>query len=308
LFAARDAAGRIDAFAGDTMGTRWSVSVVSAPAGVAEAVQAALDRVVAQMSQWEAGSDISRINRAAPGGWHPIPAEFARVLKAATAIAEASGGAFWPAVGAAADLWGFGPSPAPTAAPANEAITAAIAGTIELDATGLRARRTGAARIDLSGIAKGFGVDLVAEALQQLGLRHFLIEVGGELRGQGIKPDGQPWWVAIEPPPGSRIAPLRAALHELSVATSGDYRRWLDVGGVRHHHTLDPRTGRPVDNGVRSVSVFHASCMEADAWATALAVLGAEAGLALADARGLAARIVAGDTEFLSAALRAMLD
>jgi thiamine biosynthesis lipoprotein len=290
------------------MATRWSLTAVSPPAGAAQAVQTALDRVVAQMSQWEPGSDISRINRAAPGGWRPIPPEFARVLKAAREIAEASGGAFSPAIGAAADLWGFGPAPAPTEAPDPADTAAAVSGAIELDAPGLRARRTGAARIDLSGIAKGFGVDLAAEALLGLGLRHFLIEVGGELRGHGLKPDGQPWWADIEPPPGSRIAPLRAALHELSVATSGDYRRWLDAGGARHHHTLDPRDGRPVANGVRSVTVLHASCMQADAWATALTVLGPDAGMALADARGLAVRMIVGEAELLSAALTAMLD
>ena len=112
----------------------------------------------------------------------------------------------------------------------------------------------------------------------------------------------------IERPPGSTIPPLRAALHELSVATSGDYRRWLDAGGMRHPHTLDPRSGRPVANGVRSVMVLHASCMLADAWATALTVLGPVEGMALADAQGLAVQMIAGKEEFLSQALRAMLD
>jgi thiamine biosynthesis lipoprotein len=179
---------------------------------------------------------------------------------------------------------------------------------VELDAPGLRARRTGAATIDLSGIAKGFGVDLVAETLLAQGLRHFLIEVGGELRGHGLRPDAQPWWVDVARPPRSPAAPLRAALHELSVATSGDYLRWLDAGGERHAHTLDPASGRPVRNGVHSATVLHASCMMADAWATALTVLGPYRGMALAEAKGIAAQMIAGDREFLSAALIAMLD
>jgi thiamine biosynthesis lipoprotein len=292
------------------MGTGWSLHAVSPPEGVAEGVQAALDRVVAQMSQWEPGSDISRFNRAAPGQWQMLPPEFARVLKAALDVAAASGGSFDPAMGALTDLWGFGPAPAPSAAPDPAVIAAILAdrGSIELDAPGLRARRTGEARLDFSGIAKGFGVDQAAEWLLAQGVRHFLIEVGGELRGEGLKPDGQPWWVDIECPPGAALAPLRAALHRLSVATSGDYRRWLDADGRRYGHTLDPRNGRPVENGLRSVTVLHESCMLADAWATALAVLGPEEGMALAETQRLAAHMLAQDGERMSPAFAEMLD
>ncbi|RZJ98463.1 MAG: FAD:protein FMN transferase [Novosphingobium sp.] len=290
------------------MGTGWTLSAVSPPPGTAELVQAALDRVVAQMSQWERDSDISRFNRAAPGTWQRLPPEFARVLKAALTVAELSQGAFDPALGTAVDLWGFGPAPAPDDAPAEAMTTAAIAGGIDFDGPGLRARRNASARLDLSGIAKGFGADLAAEHLLAGGLRHFLLEVGGELRGHGITPAGQPWWVDIERPPQARTAPLRVALHDLSVATSGDYRRWLDTGGQRHIHTLDPRTGRPVTNAVRSVTVLHESCMMADAWATALTVLGPAEGMARAARQDLAVHMIAGEEEYLSPALRAMLD
>ena len=307
-FAGRDRMGRVVMFGGETMGTRWGLSVVSPPESTAGIVQSALDRVVAQMSQWEPQSNISRFNRNVPGQWQPVPPEFARVLKVALEVAELSGGAFDPALGGAVDLWGFGPAPAPSVAPAADATTAATGGRIEFDGPGLRARLLGPARLDLSGIAKGFGADLAGEHLLAAGVSHFLLEVGGELRGHGVKPDGQPWWVDIERPPHSKIAPLRVALHELSVATSGDYRRWLDAGGERHAHTLDPRSGRPVTNGVHSVTVLHASCMMADAWATALTVLGPAEGMALADAQGLAVQMIAGEEELLSAALKAMLD
>jgi thiamine biosynthesis lipoprotein len=292
------------------MGTGWSLRAVSPPAGVADGVQAALDRVVAQMSQWEPESDLSRFNRAPPGQWRMLPPEFVTVLKAGLDVAAASGGAFDPAMGALSDIWGFGAAPAPLAAPDDTAIAEALAGKgpIELDAAGLRARRMGRARLDFSGIAKGFGVDKAAEWLLARGLRHFLLEVGGELRGEGLKPDGQPWWVDIEAPPGVILAPLRAALHRLAIATSGDYRRWLDVGGRRYGHTLDPRSGRPAENRVRSVTVLHPRCMLADAWATALAVLGPDEGLALAERHGLAVRMVVGGAEHLSPALREMLD
>jgi thiamine biosynthesis lipoprotein len=292
------------------MGTGWNLLAVSPPADAGAGIQAALDRIVAQMSQWEPESDISRFNRAAPGRWHLLPPEFVTVLQAALDVALASGGAFDPALGALTDLWGFGPAPAPVAAPGEDVIAGLLAdrGTVELDARGLRARRNGGARLDFSGIAKGFGVDQAAEWLLARGARHFLVEVGGELRGEGLKPDGQPWWVDIEIPPGMTIAPLRIALHGLAIATTGDYRRWLDAGGRRHGHTLDPRSGRPVHSGVRSVTVLHADCMLADAWATALAVLGPGEGLELAERHGLAAHMIAGDAEHMSPVFAAMLD
>lgn len=295
---------------GETMATRWSLRAVSSPTGAAAGVQAALDRVVAQMSQWELESDLSRFNRAPVGEWRMLPVEFARVLRAGLDVCDASAGAFDPAMGALSDAWGFGAAAAPRRAP-DAAVTAsmiAAKGAVELDRPGLRARRTGQARLDFSGIAKGFGVDLAAEWLLANGVRHFLLEVGGELRGHGVKPDGQPWWVDLELPPGVALPPMRVALHGLSVATSGDYRRWLDSDGARHAHTLDPRTGRPVGNGIRAATVLHAQCMLADAWATALTVLGPEAGMAAARRENLAARIVSDDGELLSPALAAMLD
>jgi thiamine biosynthesis lipoprotein len=291
------------------MGTSWSLVAVSPPAGVAAGVQAVLDAVVAQMSQWEPESDLSRFNRAAPGEWRVLPAEFAMVLQAALAVSMASSGAFDPAMGTLTELWGFGAVPvdlAPDDGTIFEALAAA--GRIELDLPGMRARRTGNAQLDLSGIAKGFGVDQAAQWLLARGVRHFLIEVGGELRGHGLKPDGQPWWVDLEQPPDIALPPMRAALHELAVASSGDYRRWVAADGKRLPHSLDPATGRPITNGVRSVTVLHRSCMMADAWATALTVLGPAAAMTLATAQGLAAHMIAADGEHLSPALREMLD
>ncbi len=300
----------MERFAGRTMGTGWSLVATSPPTGAAGEVQAALDLVVAQMSQWEPRSDLSRFNRRRPGVWQALPPEFARVLRAAITVAEASGGAFSPAMGALSDAWGFGAAPtreqAPRAAEIDEILLSA--GKVALDGPGLRARRSGSERLDFSGIAKGFAVDLAAERLIARGVCHFLLEVGGELRGHGLRPDGQPWWVDVETPPGAAIAPLRVGLHEVAIATSGNYRRWLDADGRRYSHTLDPRTGRPVENGVASVTVLHPSCMLADAWATALTVLGPDEGMAAAEAQGLTAHMIADDEEHMSAAWRAMLD
>ncbi|UKK84653.1 FAD:protein FMN transferase [Sphingopyxis sp. BSN-002] len=303
-FAARVADADVRSFAGETMGTSWSLQAVSAPSDAGVGVQAALDLVVAQMSQWEPESDISRFNRAPAGEWRVVPSEFGRVVAAALEIAEASGGAFDPSLGELTERWGFG-SAGPVDAPPDESSFARCA--VEIDSEGLRIRRGEGAQLDLSGIAKGYGVDLAAEWLLGQGVRHFLIEVGGELRGEGLRPDGQPWWVDVEMPPTSSIPPWRIALHDLSVATSGNYRRGFATGGRYYSHSFDPQTGRPIVNGVSSVTVLDRSCMMADGWATALTVLGPKDAMALADAQGLAASMVAGDREYCSREWRAML-
>lgn len=291
------------------MGTAWSLLAVAPPAGVERGVQAALDRIVAQMSQWEPASDLSRFNRRASGEWQEVPEEFATVLDAALAVAAESGGAFDPCLGRLSELWGFGSAGPVGAVPSAESIHAArrAPAAVELDRAARRARRTGDATLDLSGIAKGFGVDHAAEWLLGQGVRHFLLEVGGELRGEGVRPDGQPWWVDVETPPGASHDPFRIALHDLSVATSGSYRRGFAAGGRHYSHSLDPATGWPIVHGVRSVTVIHRSCMMADAWATALTVMGAERAMATADRLGLAAHASTGERDHMSQAWRAML-
>ncbi len=290
------------------MGTSWSVRVVDPPVDLRAEIERVLARVVAEMSHWESGSHLSRFNRSEPGRWQPLPPGFAQVLATGLAIAEASDGAFDPAIGALADLWGFGPA-GPQPFPADAAVAGALArsGRRHIEQDGARARRTAPAALDFSGIAKGYAVDAVAARLFGLGLADFLVEIGGELRGEGIKPDGQPWWVDCEAVPGIAAAPLRIALHGMSIATSGDYRRGFELDGRRYSHTIDPRTGTPLENHVASVSVLHTSCMHADAWATALGVLG-RAGMALAEREALAVRMLVRDGgEYLSPALRAML-
>jgi thiamine biosynthesis lipoprotein len=305
--AACDPAAVVTDLGGETMGTRWSVRAVL-PAGLgASAVHAAvvarLDAIVAEMSHWLPTSLLSRFNRAAAGSAMVLPPDFAEVMARGLAIAAATGGAFDPAIGRLVDLWGFGPVPV-AAAPDAAALEAARAASgwrrLGWSAGDRRLTQPGGVALDLSGIAKGFAVDAVAATLARLGVVHALVEIGGELVGRGVRPDGQPWWVDLEAPPGVDVAPLRIALHGLAVATSGDYWR----GG----HTIDPRTGRSTDNGVVSVSVIAADALSADAWATALTVLGRDAGSALAAGRGVAARIVVeGGGETLTPALEAML-
>lgn len=304
-FAARDPGAVIQYVSGETMGTDWSLQAVALLPDAAQGVQAALDLVVAQMSQWEAESDLSRFNRAAPDVWCEVPGELAEVVVAALTISRDSGGAFDPCLGQLTERWGFG-SAGPVSAPPTEDGPPGV-GSIELDASARRIRRTATAALDLSGIAKGYGVDLAAEWLLANGVRHFLIEVGGELRGEGLRPDGQPWWVDVEAPPLWPAPPFRIALHDLSVATSGNYRRGFTSDGQDYSHSFDPATGRPIVHGVRSVTVLHRSCMMADGWATALTVMGPQDGIAVADAQQLAVCMMAGNREYLSRAWREMM-
>ena len=309
-------------FAGHSMGTSWQVLVAidgDIPDFLAAGLQQQLDGVVAEMSHWEAGSDLGRFNRAAAGSWHTLPGGFCTVLQYALQVAAASDGAYNPAAGALVNRWGFGPAPrydAPGFVPPSAEEAAALLAQcrwqdLQLDAANRRARQPGGVQLDLSSVAKGFSVDLLVRYLRLYGYRHFLVEVGGELRGEGMKPDGQPWWVALALPDdsqGAGLAAPRLALHGLSVATSGDYLKVFWHQGERCAHTLDPRSGQPV-RGVASVTVIHADCMAADAWSTALTVLGPQAGMALAEQQGLAAAFLLRDGEQLQARYsRAFLD
>jgi thiamine biosynthesis lipoprotein len=300
------AAARIQLLQGRSMGCAWSVryvldSAVTDPATLESGIQAVLDRVVALLSNWEPDSCISRFNQAAGGSWHALPEEFATVLACALRVAEASGGACDPTAGELVRRWGFGATNRYSAAgfvpPDAIAIATALRRCgwqrLEVDAADMRMYQPGGLELDLSAVAKGYGVDAVSCYLGAQGLHHYLVEVGGELRGAGVKPDGQPWWVALQLPTDATGLPVsRLALHDLSVATSGDYLQCYEHAGTRYSHCIDPRTGSPVRNGVASVTVLHQECMAADAWSTALMVLGADAGLALAEARGLAVYFV----------------
>lgn len=307
--------------AGPTMGTSWSATFVGSSAAAQtlnRAIRAALDRVVMQMSPWEAGSALSRFNNGRIGEWHDLPREFASVIAAALRIAGETAGAFDPTMGPLVDLWGFGPQGRPPALPSDDDIAREreICGwrQLEFDASARRLRRLSACRLDLNGIAKGFAVDLMLATLRRHGIHHALVEIGGELAGTGLKPDGTPWWVDVDAPFGAPLQakPLRVALHGLAIATSGCERGYAGHG--RHlSHTIDPRSGLPIDNGMLSATVLHESCLEADAYATALMVMGVEVGIAFATRHKLAAatrfyRDANIIDERLSPALQAMLE
>lgn len=291
------------ALAGATMGTTWSARMSLRPGQEAEArkaIEAALDDVVAQMSTWEPDSDITRFNQA-DSGWLVLPDAFFHVLQYGVALARDTDGAYDPTIGPLVNAWGFGPHQSGFEPPAPAAIEAARQRCgwqhLPLQDAGKHAWQAGGTYLDLSSIAKGYGVDCAAIALDALGITNYLVEVGGELRARGARPDGQPWRVAVELPDASGDHALALPLQNLSIATSGDYRRFSLHAQDRYAHTIDPRTGYPVRNGVASVTVLHAGCMQADALATALTVLGEAKGLAYAQALNLAALFIMRDSD-----------
>lgn len=291
------------------MGARWS-AVFFAAGGVDEAaltrrLQGALDRVERQMSTWRPDSDLEQLNAAPLGTWVAIPRELMRVLAAALEIGRLSGGAFDIGVGDLVQAWGFGCG---TRVPDGGRI-AALAGrpsfappkTLQLDPAGCRARRLAPLRLDLSGIAKGFGVDELAREMTEAGLFSWLVGIDGEMRAAGTKPDGRPWAVAHETPvPGVRDVLGVLELSGAAVATSGSYRHQVEVAGRRLSHTMDPSRGAPLENDLAAVTVLSDTCMAADAWATALLVRGAQDGPALARRLGLAALFVGSEGEVVA--------
>lgn len=296
------AQGQVRQWAGASMGTTWSVCAVMAPEqpddDIHAGIAAVLDNVIAQMSNWSDASDLSRFNRADAESWVALPDDCFAVLLAALQTARDSGGAYDPTAGPLVDLWGFGPAGNRTVAPSVDEVAPVRERCgwqrLEVDAGPRRVRQPGGVSLDFCAIAKGFAVDAVSRYLDARGLEHHLVEIGGELRGQGLKPDGMPWWVELESPTADGTAPARTllALPGLSVATSGDYRRYFEQDGRRYAHTIDPRTGYPAAHALASVTVIHRDCMMADALSTALIVLGPQAGLAFAQRHALAARLL----------------
>lgn len=292
---------RLQTLDGRTMGTRWSLkfdnpAMLPQPA-VRGAVTLALDRVVAQMSTWEPASDISLYNGAPAGSRHAVPNAFAEVLACAVHWAEASGGAIDPTVGPLVALWGFGAHADPGASPPSpDAMTEARERVgwrhLAFDPATRCITQPGGLWLDLSGVAKGFAVDHVSDALQAIGLRDFLVEVGGELKGCGQRPGGQPWRVRLDTLVDT-LPPL--TLCDLAVATSGDRWHAHEQAGRRWSHTIDPRSGEPAAPDLASVTVLHPECMHADALATTLTVLGPVEGVAFAQRHGIAALFVCRD-------------
>ncbi len=289
---------------GQTMGTRYS-AVFFAPAGADEpaigaGLFAAVDQVDRQMSTWKPDSNLSRLNALPEQQWLALPEELMTVLDTALHIGQQSRGAFDIGVGGLVNAWGFGPSGAQDDAQQDSALGKgkhhpALDG-LEIDRARGRVCKRLPVTLDLSGIAKGYGVDALARCLDGLGITRYLVGIDGEMRAKGLKPDGQAWAVAIEKP----VRHVREVmgvmeLSDAAIATSGDYRHWVEVQGTHYSHTMNPLNGQPVRNRLAAVTVVMPSCMLADAWATALLVLGETDGVALAQKRGMDALFVLRD-------------
>jgi len=281
---------------GPTMGTRWSVAGDIAPnldrEDLQTALQTTVDQVDAQMSPWKPDSDLMRLNRAKVGSWVALSPEIVEVLARALEINHLSNGAFDPGVGDLVDAWGFGPVrdiPDAAAIRVTRHLNRSLCSKrLELDDDTGRARKLAPLQLDLCGIAKGYAVDRMVAVLQRYGVRHALAALDGELRALGGQADGRPWPVALESPQvGVRAVHGVIEMEDLAVATSGDYRRFVEIGNARLAHTMDRRRAGPVHNGVTSVTILALTCMDADAWATALLVAGPDEGLALAQRHGL---------------------
>lgn len=293
--------GNIEMLTGRSMGTTWTVQFVNtcqcSVSDIRMLIEQALDVVVGQMSTWQSESNISQFNCAYANTWHALPEPFYSVLACALTIAKETNGAFDPTIGSLVNLWGFGNQGKRESPPSlNEVKTLhAYCGwqKLQLNQDDMRVLQPGNINLDLSGIAKGYAVDSIAHAVQQAGIENYLVEVGGELSGAGIKPDGQPWWTRIETSPEARAnVESIVALSDLAVATSGDYLRKFNYQGRQYAHTIDPRTGCPIDNNhnaLVSVTVMHAECMVADALATAFSVMGVSAAMGYAKNNNIAA-------------------
>ncbi len=283
------------AWSGATMGTTYTIKLAQARlsaqalAALQQEVAATLDEVNRQMSHYRPDSELSQFNRAPAGIPFQISPEFAQVVRYSLDLNGASRGAFDPTLGPLIDLWGFGPAPRSQALPTADEIAAAarLTGCRHLSITddGKLIKDIPELRLNLSAVAKGFGVDEVARVIRSHGWTNYFVEIGGEVATSGLNAEGQKWRVGIDlPEPGHAPGEELASILHLSgeaVASSGDYRTYREKpDGQRASHLLDPRTGKPVEHTLAGVTVVAENCMTADALATTLFVMGPEEGRA----------------------------
>ena len=277
---------------GATMGTYWRISHDRSCGVDGRTVQGELDALNRVFSTYDPGSELSNINAAPAEQWLAISNHLQNVLAQARETWQSTGGAFDVTIGPLVNLWGFGAQENSPQTPSLESQEAAINRVgmqhVELGSGQLKKKRPDL-YIDLSAVAKGYAVDVVANSIAKDGCNNFMVDIGGEIRVQGINSKALKWRLGIESPALDTPGVQRVvALSGQAIATSGDYRNFKWVNGVRVDHILDPRIGQPTQNRVASVTVIHPQAMIADAYATAFMVLGYEAGMALAEQHNLA--------------------
>ncbi|GLS89269.1 thiamin biosynthesis lipoprotein ApbE [Psychromonas marina] len=285
------------------MGTYYRVTMVLDPAlqkdvdhtdtQLQTEIDKKLELVNDQMSTYRPDSELSRFNKAQAS--LTVSPETAYVVQASLTLFEQSQGAFDVTVGPLVNLWGFGPDKKPTKVPSTEVIQSRqkFVGSQYLSIRGNTLYKTiPELYVDLSSIAKGYGVDVVAEYLQEIGINNYLVDIGGELRAKGKKPGNKQWTLAIERPSAGQNVQRLIQVGDNSIATSGDYRNYYEYDGIRYSHTIDPKTGKPINHKLVSVTVIHESSMMADALATAITVLGPEDGFVFAEKNNLAVFLI----------------
>ena len=287
-------------FEGLTMGTSYHIKAAlprdlkNSYDEVALIIKSELDDIEAKMSTYRSDSELSLFNALPADSQYTLSQSTFDVLAEALYLSDISGGAFDVTVGPLVNLWGFGPGEkddvVPDKADLAEALSRIGYTKLQLDLSTRRLNKVSNVFVDLSSIAKGYAVDRVIESLSKRGVVSALVEVGGEIRSRGVKPDGSDWRIAIETPlAGERSIQRIISVTDIAMATSGDYRNYFEVDGRRFSHTIDPNTGYPIDHSLASVTVLAKSCMRADGLATALMVLGPTKGLAFAESYNLSA-------------------
>jgi len=253
------------------------------------AIDLKLEVVNEQMSTYRPDSELSTFNKSTDS--LTVSPATRSVVQSALDIYQQSEGAFDITVGPLVNLWGFGPDKRVTKAPSQAVIDAKLAdiGSQYLSITGNTLHKDKAdLYLDLSAIAKGYGVDVVAEYLQSLGIDNYLVDIGGELRANGMKTSKQPWTLAVETPTAGEGIQRVIHIGNNAIATSGDYRNYFEDNGIRYSHTIDPKTGKPISHKLVSVTVVYPNCKMADGYATAITVLGPQAGFEFAKKHNLA--------------------
>lgn len=298
----------LEVFGGPTMGSTYSVKYVRASDGPSvDALRAETEAILADLdaavSTYRDDSSIQAFNRLPVGQCVPVPESVVTLTRAGMELSQESGGALDLTLKPLLDLWGFGPKGRverpPTEAQVRQVLDEQI-GLAHLHLEGDRLCKDAPVALDFNSIAAGYAVDQVARRLEALGIDRYLVEITGELKAQGRKPDGSAWRIAIEAPhDDERVAQRIVSLDGLAVSTSGDYRNYYEQDGRRLSHTLDPSTGAPVTHRLASVTVAHPSALQADGLSTVLMVMGPEKGFDFAQSQGIAALfVVRGETDF----------
>ena len=295
----KEESNRAITFNGLTMGTTYNIKINNYPdvldyVPIKNEIDKILNQVNQQMSTYQEDSELSLLNQTNSTEWQDISGDLYDVITTAIKISQLSHGAFDVTVGPLVNLWGFGPRGEPEIIPSESTIQSMLK---NVGYSFLHTHKSLPALkkdieylyIDLSGIAKGFAVDKVALFLEQLEIRDYMIEIGGEIKAKGVNPKGKFWTIGIEAPINNkRLVQHIVALENNSIATSGDYRNYFENNGTRYSHIINPVTGKPITHNLASVTVIHSSTMIADALATAMLVMGPDSGMQLAKQENMA--------------------